>query len=71
MSSWCSSIHAASASSAFKQSLGRAGETRWLPDGNAELGLSDHCPVVADVAQGAPTPGLAHFLGRARRIALA
>lgn len=35
---------------AFKQSLGRAGETRWLPDGNAELGLSDHCPVVATVA---------------------
>ncbi len=39
----------ASPSGAYKQSLGRAGETRWLPDGGAELGLSDHCPVMATI----------------------
>jgi endonuclease/exonuclease/phosphatase family metal-dependent hydrolase len=38
---------------AHKQSLGRAGETRWTPEG-AELGLSDHCPVMATVQPASP-----------------
>lgn len=36
--------------SATKQAMGTQGETRFMPGGGFELGLSDHCPLTAELS---------------------